>query len=86
MTDDQNAPIQRSAACDCYAELVSDIQICIAQIGSIYPTFGRACYDEPVTRLAHKIATMVRSEYGDAFSVQATVGEMQQNTTADYSA
>lgn len=58
-----------------YDDLVSDIQICISQIGSIYPTFGRACYDEPVNRLAHMIATMVRDEYGDTFSGQAESGE-----------
>lgn len=72
MTDDVN---QEACSPSRYDELVSDIQVCIAQIGCIYPTFGRACYDEPCNRLAHRIALMIRDEYGDAFSEKAASSE-----------
>jgi len=51
-----------------YNELVTDIREAIKTIGCIYPSIGQAMYEEPTDRLAHKVASLVRDKYGDAFA------------------
>ena len=41
-------------------KLVNEITRAIDAIGCIYPSFGKALYDEPKDRLAQRIATAVQ--------------------------
>ena len=51
-----------------YDELVREIIDAVNAIGSIYPSIGKAMYDEPRDRLSQRVATLVRDKYGDSFA------------------
>ena len=65
--DDGRAPVDAD-----YVDLVQDIKVAINEVAGIYPTAFHL-YDEPLDRVAHKLAHLFRSKYGDAFSVDTIV-------------
>ena len=47
---------------DMHQELVADIRRDILIVGSIYPTVGKALFDEAITRMAERIASTVKKQ------------------------
>jgi hypothetical protein len=69
----------------CYA---ADVKGCIRAIESIYPSIGKAMYDEPRDRLAFKVNSFIQAVLAEDRKnrkcVHDLVREDNEHTTADF--